>query len=81
MRSILIALAIGLFATAARADGVQMVLCYTSSVGEVKECPTNLVKGQDYEIIVDDYDDNGTIELVNPAGITTISMPSGYNPA
>jgi len=43
MRSILLALAVGLFATAAHADGDTLVECYSPS-DESITCPVNLVK-------------------------------------
>src|SRR5689334_12684815 len=78
MRLILIALATGLTATSAQADGVLVGSCTIPltrppATREVS-CPVNLVKGQDYDIVseYDCYDPDGTAALVNPAGVTTI---------
>src|SRR2546421_227075 len=74
MRLILTALAVGLFATAAQADGVSIQRCEIAP-GGVAECAANLVKGQDYVLGVGHDEQEGTAELINPANISTITQP------
>ena len=80
MRSILTALAVGLFATAAHADGTQIVRCDAPNQGDTAECSFDLVKGQDYALVAgedDTYSGNQSTELINPAGVVTITLGGG----
>jgi hypothetical protein len=74
MRSMLLpALAgVGLFATAAHADGDPVGFCQSYMAD--KTCPVDLVKGRDY-LIQAEHDDQtyGVADLVNPAGVATIT--------
>src|SRR3954452_5970870 len=55
----------------AHADGERLVYC--ESHGPDVSCPFNLVKGKDYELRFGGDEGYGFIELLNPAGIVTIS--------
>lgn len=72
MRSILAGLVVGLSATAAHADGTLIGRCLSD--GPEVTCPVNLVNGQDYELVADYDEYNGTAKLINPAGETTIEL-------
>jgi hypothetical protein len=93
MRTLLPALAFGLLASAAAgtaagaatADGAAVVTCVAQGIpsgsgpptpGE-SVCPANLTKDRDYELLIGEGD--GTIELINPAGVVTISVPGSYD--
>src|SRR4051794_38414644 len=73
MRSILLALAVGLFATAAYAHGDTLVACFSPDDSSTT-CPVNLVKGNDYIFYREGDGYAGKVELVNPLGITTIDI-------
>src|SRR4051794_37533891 len=88
MRSILTALAVGLFATVGPtltgtqvlagtptiADGTVLKNCNWSAAGN---CPFDAVKGTDYliHITFSDCGDDGKIELINPVGQVTVTLP------
>jgi hypothetical protein len=69
-------MAVGLFTTAAYADGDTLVTCISPDDGALS-CPVNLVKGSDYIFYRGGDGTTGMVELVNPVGVVTISLSGG----
>lgn len=68
-------------ASGARADGTNLGECYLEDGPGPTSCSYDLVKGGDYGIRRASEQGRGTIELVNPAGVATVTMDASTDGA